>query len=61
MTNTNHTPMTVLPIHKLHDFENHAYKVQDNEEMGQLTESIQRGFFLEGIRRTLICTDCQTV
>lgn len=42
MTNTNHTPMTVLPIHKLHEFENHPYKVQDNEEMGQLTESIMQ-------------------
>lgn len=42
MTNTNHTPVTVLPIRKLHDFENHPYKVQDNEEMGQLTESIMR-------------------
>ena len=42
MTNTNHTPMTALPIHKLHDFENHPYKVQDNEEMEQLAESIMR-------------------
>ena len=42
MSNTNHTPMTVLPIRKLHDFENHPYKVQDNEEMGQLTESIMQ-------------------
>ena len=42
MSNTNHTPMTVLPIHKLHEFENHPYKVQDNEEMGQLTESIMQ-------------------
>ncbi len=42
MTNTNHTPVTVLPIHKLHDFENHPYKVLDNEEMEQLAESIMR-------------------
>ena len=42
MSNTNHTPMTVLPIHKLHDFENHPYKVQDNEEMEQLAESIMQ-------------------
>jgi len=42
MSNTNHTPMTVLPIHKLHDFENHPYKVLDNEEMEQLAESIMR-------------------
>lgn len=42
MSNTNHTPMTVLPIHKLHEFENHPYKVQDNEEMKQLAESIMQ-------------------
>lgn len=42
MTNTNHTPVTVLPIYKLHDFENHPYKVLDNEEMEQLVESIMQ-------------------
>ena len=42
MSNTNHTPMTVLPIRKLHDFENHPYKVLDNEEMEQLAESIMQ-------------------
>lgn len=42
MSNTNHTPMTVLPIHKLHEFENHPYKVQDNEEMKRLAESIMQ-------------------
>lgn len=42
MSNTNHTPMTVLPIYKLHEFKNHPYKVQDNDEMEQLAESIMQ-------------------
>ena len=29
-----------IPIYQLHPFENHPYKVQDNEEMERLTESI---------------------
>ena len=29
-----------LPLYQLHPFENHPYKVQDNEEMEWLTESI---------------------
>ena len=31
-----------IPIYQLHPFENHPYKVQDNEEMERLTESIIR-------------------
>ena len=31
-----------IDITKLHDFENHPYKVLDNEEMEQLTESIMQ-------------------
>lgn len=42
MSNTNRSPMTVLPIYKLHEFKNHPYKVQDNEEMEQLTESVMQ-------------------
>lgn len=34
--------MKNLDITKLHDFENHPYKVLDNEEMEQLTESIMQ-------------------
>ena len=30
-----------IPIEKLHPFENHPYKVQDNEEMDALAESIK--------------------
>ena len=33
--------MKELPIHKLRPFEGHPFKVIDNEEMKQLTESIQ--------------------
>ena len=31
-----------IPIYQLHPFENHPYKVQDNEEMERLTESIMQ-------------------
>ena len=31
----------MLPIRKLHAFENHPYRVQDDEEMEALAESIQ--------------------
>ncbi len=31
-----------IPISKLHSFENHPYKVQDNEEMESLAESIKQ-------------------
>ena len=31
-----------ISIEKLHAFENHPYKVQDNEEMERLTESIKQ-------------------
>lgn len=31
-----------IPIDKLHPFKNHPYKVQDNEEMERLTESIKQ-------------------
>ena len=36
-------------IEKLHAFENHPYKVQDNEEMEQLTESIRMNGILSPI------------
>ena len=39
MTNKN-TPNNIL-IEKLHPFENHPYKVRDNEEMERLAESIR--------------------
>jgi len=39
----------MIPIGKLHPFENHPYKVQDNEEMEQLTESILRNGILSPI------------
>ena len=42
-------PVTI-PIAKLHSFEGHPYKVQDNEEMETLTESIHN----EGILSPLI-------
>lgn len=32
----------IISIEKLHPFENHPYKVQDNEEMERLAESIQQ-------------------
>ncbi|MBQ2390659.1 MAG: ParB N-terminal domain-containing protein, partial [Clostridia bacterium] len=31
----------IIAIDKLHAFENHPYKVQDNEEMEALVESIK--------------------
>ena len=31
-----------IPLYQLHPFENHPYKVQDNEEMERLTESIMQ-------------------
>ena len=40
----------MIPIGKLHPFENHPYKVQDNEEMEQLAESIR----MNGILSPLI-------
>ncbi len=39
----------MIPIGKLHSFENHPYKVQDNEEMEQLTESIRMNGILSPI------------
>ena len=36
----------MIPIEKLHPFENHPYKVQDNEEMELLTESIRENGLL---------------
>ena len=37
-------------IEKLHAFENHPYKVQDNEEMERLAESIREHGVLSHIR-----------
>ena len=43
-----------IPIYQLHPFENHPYKVQDNEEMERLTESImQHGILTPIIVRPL--------
>lgn len=39
----------MIPIGKLHSFENHPYKVQDNEEMEQLAESIRMNGILSPI------------
>ena len=36
----------MIPIEKLHPFENHPYKVQDNEEMELLAESIRENGLL---------------
>ena len=36
----------MIPIDKLHPFENHPYKVQDNEEMELLAESIRQNGLL---------------
>ena len=38
-----------ISIDKLHPFENHPYKVQDNEEMEQLSESIKQNGILSPI------------
>ena len=32
----------VLPLDKLHPFKDHPYKVENNEEMGELIESIKQ-------------------
>ncbi len=40
MKNTFKKPV-VIPVNKLHGFENHPFKVLDNEEMNTLIESIQ--------------------
>ena len=43
-----------IPLYQLHPFENHPYKVQDNEEMERLTESImQHGILTPIIVRPL--------
>ena len=43
-----------IPIYQLHPFENHPYKVQDNEEMERLTESVmQHGILTPIIVRPL--------
>ena len=49
MKNTNRTPV-MIPVCKLRPFEGHPYKVQDNEEMNNLIESIQE----QGILSPLI-------
>ena len=48
-TNTMNAPVAI-PVSKLHPFEGHPYKVQDNEEMNTLTESIR----MQGILSPLI-------
>ncbi len=39
MNNIMKTPVAI-PVEKLHPFEGHPFKVQDNEEMNVLIESI---------------------
>ncbi len=39
----------MIPIGRLHPFENHPYKVQDNEEMEQLAESIRMNGILSPV------------
>ena len=39
----------MIPIEKLHPFENHPYKVQDNEEMELLAESVRQNGLLAPI------------
>ena len=39
----------MIPIEKLHPFENHPYKVQDNEEMELLAESIRQNGLLSPV------------
>ena len=44
MTNTNESKKkksALIPIEKLHEFDGHPFKVQDNEEMQNLVESIK--------------------
>jgi len=48
MTNTTNNPVTI-PVEKLKPFEGHPYKVQDNEEMNTLIESIQDNGILSPI------------
>ena len=49
MNNIMKTPVAI-PVEKLHPFEGHPFKVQDNEEMNVLIESIQK----QGILSPLI-------
>ena len=39
-------PVNSIPINKLHPFKGHPYKVVDNTEMNNLTESIQENGIL---------------
>lgn len=44
MTNPNESKKkksALIPIEKLHEFDGHPFKVQDNEEMQNLVESIK--------------------
>ncbi|MBQ6755950.1 MAG: ParB/RepB/Spo0J family partition protein [Oscillospiraceae bacterium] len=54
----NNNQITEIPISKLHAFEGHPYKVEDNEEMEALTESIRNnGIMTPLIIRPIYCTD----
>ena len=54
----NNKQITEIPISKLRPFEGHPYKVEDNEEMEALTESIrENGIMTPLIIRPIYCTD----
>ena len=58
MDANNNKQITEIPISKLRPFEGHPYKVEDNEEMEALTESIrENGIMTPLIIRPIYCTD----
>ena len=58
MDTNNNKQITEIPISKLRPFEGHPYKVEDNEEMEALTESIrENGIMTPLIIRPIYCTD----
>lgn len=58
MDANNNKQITEISISKLRPFEGHPYKVEDNEEMEALTESIRNnGIMTPLIIRPIYCTD----
>ena len=58
MNANNNNQITEIPVSKLRPFEGHPYKVEDNEEMEALTESIRKnGIMTPLIIRPIYCTD----
>ena len=49
MLNLNDKPAVMLDISKLHPFKDHPYKVLDNEEMQELTESVRQNGILSAL------------